>query len=330
MRGGGGSGLAGPQGTTCTLSPSRFLKDRAESAGGLEGRIPGVFGSCPPGHLASNLGLPAQGRPGHVSQPRGAPPTQALVGFLPTSGPPGPHRAGVGEGFSHTQPSPLQPSQVPGEVQAPRRGRQSCSRGRGRTPRPRPEHVARSPRTFPKVTLSVPRRPARASHLDRGQGPGGCARGGGGVGGAGCLHFRSSPSLLSTCCCEGPAGAGRVSGRRGWGSLRGPSPRRPCPPLAPRTCAALRDQLAGPLGDGVHGAGGPPARALARTHALPCPALRPGSLSAGAQGAAPLTSGRARRGGGRAATRPRPLKGPRVWAVLAAEAGPLGDWLGPQ
>lgn len=40
------------------------------------------------------------------------------------------------------------------------------------------------------------------------------------------------------------------------------------------TCAALRDQLAGPLGDGVHGAEGPPRAPLERTLSPPRPPAR--------------------------------------------------------
>lgn len=118
----------------------------------------------------------------------------------------------------------------------------------------------------------------RASHLDRGQGPGGCAGGSGEVGGAGCRHFRSSPSLLSTCCCVGPASterAGQPPLRRDLGLSRRaepPSGGTRCPPLC--TCAALRDQLAGPLGDGVHGAEGPPRAPLERTLSPPRPPAR--------------------------------------------------------
>lgn len=118
----------------------------------------------------------------------------------------------------------------------------------------------------------------RASHLDRGQGPGGCAGGSGEVGGAGCRHFRSSPSLLSTCCCVGPASterAGQPPLRRDLGLSRRaepPSGGTRCPSLC--TCAALRDQLAGPLGDGVHGAEGPPRAPLERTLSPPRPPAR--------------------------------------------------------
>ena len=45
------------------------------------------------------------------------------------------------------------------------------------------------------------------------------------------------------------------------------SGRRACPP-ALRTCAALRDQLAGPLGDSVHGAPSRPPLAAARSGTL--------------------------------------------------------------
>lgn len=115
-------------------------------------------------------------------------------------------------------------------------------------------------------------------------------------------------------------GARQPSPRLGGHSADPPpgGPARPRP-LAPRTCAALRDQLAGPLGDGVHGADGQPARALARTHALPCPP--PGLALGGGPGRGPFNRRPGAAGRGRAATRPRPLKGPRVPVGLGARGG---------
>lgn len=201
---------------------------------------------------------------------------------------------------------PLRPHQVPGEAKRPRRrGRRreglSHPRGRGHTPRPAPAPSTRPGLREPSPRSTSPfrgRRRARASHLDRGQGPGGCARGGAGVGGAGCRHFRSSPSRLSTCCCEGPAGTGRVSRRRARAvTARTLPPALPAPRPAPsapvRRCAT---SLLGPLVMVyMVRRARPPARSPGRT---PCPTLRPGSHSAGAQGAAPLTGSRAQRGGG--------------------------------
>lgn len=63
------------------------------------------------------------------------------------------------------------------------------------------------------------------------------------VGGTGCRHFRSSPSLLSTCCCVAPAGQG--GGRcqpPGASGQDVPPARPPCAPV--RRCAT---SLLGPL-----------------------------------------------------------------------------------
>lgn len=180
-----------------------------------------------------------------------------LFGLLPTRGPQGSCRA-RSVGVQNIGPSSLQLTQVPGEAEAGSCRGLSCRRGPGRawagSPRPAPsrpsalEHVAQSLLTFPQGHPRGPtgaggggevRAPVgpRASHLDRGQGPGGCAGGSGEVGGAGCRHFRSSPSLLSTCCCVGPASTERARQpplRRDLGLSRRADPpsghsRRPAP-----------------------------------------------------------------------------------------------------
>lgn len=87
--------------------------------------------------------------------------------------------------------------------------------------------------------------------------------------------------LLLRRTCGHRERASAAGAAPGAGSMCGPppAPSLPCPP-PPRTCAPLRDQLAGSLGDGVHGAEGPQrARALralpARRPAARSRALRP-------------------------------------------------------
>lgn len=180
-----------------------------------------------------------------------------LVGYLPGS-----HGARRG-GVQHVGPSPIRPAGCPVR---PERGvgtRAARAGGASGWGRRAPLLRARPPRARGPVSANLSprsrsrprggrrgkggRAPAgpRAPHLNRGQGPGGCARGGGGVGGAGCRHFRSSPSLLSTCCCVGPAGTGRrVSRRRqdlGRAGRADPDPTRPGPPPASaHLCGAAR------------------------------------------------------------------------------------------
>lgn len=208
--------------------------------------------SRPPGRVPSSssqsVASAAQGRSGHLTQPPGAPKIQEGVGFLPNLGAWGPRTP---RSVTNPRPGSFRPSQVPGEAEARSRGREpQAGRVGGLRPlRARREHVARAPLTFPQ---GHPRGPAkaggggegRASHLDRGQGPGGCARGCCGVG-AECRHFRSSPSLLSTCCCVGPAGTGSAhqppAPRRGRAACADP---HPSPPRLARPrahlCAAAR------------------------------------------------------------------------------------------
>lgn len=195
------------------------------------------------------------------------------------------------------------PCQVAGEPEPRSRGGQSGPRGRGQTPRPRarPEHVAGSPRTFPKVNLSVPRPPAAGPRVSPRKGPGsrrlrprgrwGRRRG------LPAFQELAEPALhlLLRGTCGHRARQPPPPPRLGSHCADPPpgGPARP-PPRAPvRRCAT---SLLGPLVMVyMVRRGRPPARSPGRT---PCPALRPGSHSAGAQGAAPLTGGRARRAGG--------------------------------
>lgn len=70
-------------------------------------------------------------------------------------------------------------------------------------------------------------------------------------------------------------------GQRGVSRRRARTPARRPPPATPRTCAALRHQLAGPLTEGVHGARDTtrspsgPSRALRRASARRAPRARP-------------------------------------------------------
>lgn len=88
-----------------------------------------------------------------------------------------------------------------------------------------------------------------------------------------------------------------------------------CPPL--RTCAALCDQLAWPLSDGVHGAEGPPRALLGRTPSPPHPPARgqvpypPLRLALGGRrGLGPFNGLRGAAGRRRARYTPPALKGP--------------------
>lgn len=138
------------------------------------------------------------------------------------------------------------------------------------------------------------------------------------MGGAGCRHFRSSPSLLSTCCCVGPAGTGRARQPPRRLDL-GPSRRAdPYPALpAARLCAPVRrcaTSLLGPLVIVymVRRA----ARRDARTHALASPARGqvprpPPELAQGwCRGRGPFNRRPGTAGRGRARYTPPALKGP--------------------
>lgn len=150
--------------------------------GGLEGPHPGIFCSRLPGQLASNLGLAAQGRPGHLSQPRGAPAIPELVRFLPTRAPPGSHGAREGEGLLRVRPGPSDP---PG------------ARGGGEAEAPRAE--ARRPEPPARAGSHAPPRPAPAPSTRRG---------------------RREPSPRSSSRSRGRRRGPRVSPRQGPGSRR--------------------------------------------------------------------------------------------------------------
>lgn len=210
---------------------------------------------------------------------------------------------------------------------------QSCTRGRGRRAPPPPRPPGACGPISANLSPRSPSRPrggrrgrggpgsgrGRASHLDRGQGPGGCARGGCGVGGARCRHFRSSPSLLSTCCCVGPAGTGRTRqppsrwGRAARAELRSSPPYLTRPRCAPvRRCAT---SLLGPLVMVymVRRGRSAPAPSAPSPPAGPRPDLAPSDrlTLGGCRGRGPFNGRPALRGGGGPATHPRPLKGPR-------------------
>lgn len=262
------------------VSPNALGKDRLAASRNGQSQRPAQEGE-PPQQLVSNLGLAAQGRPGYLTRPRRAPQIREPVSFLPT-------RA------THIRRSPSGPAR--------------CQVGRKRA-------GAAVSLTFPKVTCGRWGRlqPGRASHLARGQGPSGCARGVGGVGGAGCRHFSSSPSLLSTCCCGGPGGSGASAA-----AAPGPPPaaRRP-PPRAPvRRCAT---SLLGPLLRVYMVRGTPRARPLAR------PAPSAGLALAGRRGRGPFNG---QQGDGQGAGRDTPpaLKGPaRPGAETAPRARACGQ-----
>lgn len=239
-------------------------------------------------------------------------------------------------GSCTSAPTPSDPArcQVPGEAEARRCGgaeaRDARAGGVGR-PAPRP------PRACGRVSANLPQgqplgpaapggRPARLTSTGarvRAAAPAGAVGSAARAAGISGARRAGSPPAAARDLRARGASAAAAPGQ----SLRGPSPRRPCPPPAPRTCAALRDQLAGPLGDGVHGAEGPAARALTGTHALPSPP--PGLALGGGPGRGPFNGRPGAAGRGRAATRPRPLKGPRVRAGLGARGGggapPVGE-----
>lgn len=106
------------------------------------------------------------------------------------------------------------------------------------------------------------------------------------------------------------------------------------PPLC--TCAALRDQLAGPLGDGVHGAEGPPRALLERTLSPPCPPARgqvPRPLLrialGGRQGRCPFNRQPNAAWKGRVRYTPPALKGPaRLGMARGHAAGAVLQFLG--
>jgi hypothetical protein len=190
----------------------------------------------------------------------------------------------VTRGSAHAGPSPPRPGK--------RKSARDCRPVRAADPR------QPSPRS--------PSCPAGCSHLARGQGPGcaeDCARGGGPVCGAGCRHFRSSPSLLSTCCCVGPAGQERRTRQPPWASghrVPPPPPRPPARPGAPvRRCAT---SLLGPLVM-VYMVCRP-----ARRPPQPDPALSAGSTLLD-HGHGPFKRGGRAERGGAARTRPPLLKG---------------------
>lgn len=104
-----------------------------------------------------------------------------------------------------------------------------------------------------------------------------------------------------------------------------------CPPL--RTCAALCDQLAWPLSDGVHGAEGPPRALLGLTPSPPHPPARgqvpypPLRLALGGRrGLGPFNGLRGAAGRGRARYTPPALKGPARMGGARGVGGASALW----
>ena len=163
----------------------------------------------------------------------------------PHSGSPGSHRASAGEGFMHIQPSPSDPARCqvrwrrPGaEARAARAGGVGC-------PAPAPSRglwpglLKPSPRS---PSLCRGGRPTRLTSTGA-RGPGAAPAGAMGsaaraAGISGARRACSPPAAARDLRARG-ASAAAEAGR----SLRGPSPRRPCPPPAPRPthlCGAAR------------------------------------------------------------------------------------------
>lgn len=137
--------------------------------------------------------------------------------------------------------------------------------------------------------------------------------------------------LRGPCGHRESASAAAAPGPGARPALRPHSHPSRCPPL--RTCAALCDQLAWPLSDGVHGAEGPSRALLGRTPSPPRPPARgqvrypPLGLALGERrGRGPFNGLRGAAGRGRARYTPPALKGPARLRGARGVGGAAALW----